>query len=77
MYVVTYSIPSVPPGPNQISLQVLYANTLHAYCTLIIIAYPSVSLAVATLLLAFGKSYTLHIFRSKISPRDSNLRMGR
>ncbi|KJA16315.1 hypothetical protein HYPSUDRAFT_112377, partial [Hypholoma sublateritium FD-334 SS-4] len=33
---------------------VLYGDTLHLYCTLILIAYPSVTISISMLLLAFG-----------------------
>ena len=62
--VVTTSLRTLPPSSNEGFFQVLFANTLHAYFTLIVVAYPSTSLSLGTLLLSYGTSFILHLFPS-------------
>ena len=75
--VVTTSLRTLPPSSNEGFFQVLFANTLHAYFTLIVVAYPSTSLSLATLLLSYGTSFMLHLFLSYmfIFVRNSHRRM--
>ena len=67
-FVLTTLLRTVPPGSNKLFFQVLYANTLHAYFTLIVVAYPSTSLSLGTLLLSYGTSFIIYITFISILP---------